>query len=89
MAANVYRPGYINNGLYVNDNISFIKIKQINGQWFWYADRDKCIMVKYLHELQGLYGDLTGNTLAVEEELLIDLVAKWFSPHLMGSPLPK
>ena len=61
----------LSNGLYVNDNISFIKIKQINGQWFWYADRDKCIMVKYLHELQGLYGDLTGNTLAVEEELLL------------------
>ena len=62
----------LSNGLYVNDNISFIKIKQINGQWFWYADRDKCIMVKYLHELQGLYGDLTGNTLAVDEELLLD-----------------
>jgi len=61
----------LSNGLYVNDNISFIKIKQINGQWFWYADRDKCIMVKYLHELQGLYGDLTGNTLAVDEELLL------------------
>ena len=60
----------LSNGLYVNDNISFIKIKQINGQWFWYADRDKCIMVKYLHELQGLYGDLTGNTLAVEEDAL-------------------
>lgn len=28
-------------------------------------------MVKYLHELQGLYGDLTGNTLAVDEELLL------------------
>ncbi len=67
----------LSNGLYVNDNISFIKIKQINGQWFWYADRDKCIMVKYLHELQGLYGDLTGNTLAVdEEELLIALGSK-------------
>ena len=61
----------LSGGLYVNDNISFIKIKQINGQWFWYADRDKCIMVKYLHELQGLYGDLTGNTLAVDEELLL------------------
>lgn len=61
----------LSNGLYVNNNISFIKIKQINGQWFWYADRDKCIMVKYLHELQGLYGDLTGNTLAVDEELLL------------------
>ena len=61
----------LSNGLYVNDNISFIKIKQINGQWFWYADRDKCIMVKYLHELQGLYGDLTGNTLAVDEEALL------------------
>lgn len=60
----------LSNGLYVNDNISFIKIKQINGQWFWYADRDKCIMVKYLHELQGLYGDLTGNTLAVDEDAL-------------------
>jgi len=62
----------LSNGLYVNDNISFIKIKQINGQWFWYADRDKCIMVKYLHELQGLYGDLTGNTLAVDEDALLD-----------------
>ena len=62
----------LSNGLYVNDNISFIKIKQINGQWFWYADRDKCIMVKYLHELQGLYGDLTGNTLAVDEDKLLD-----------------
>jgi hypothetical protein len=62
----------LSNGLYVNDNISFIKIKQINGQWFWYADRDKCIMVKYLHELQGLYGDLTGNTLAVDEDELLD-----------------
>ena len=61
----------LSGGLYVNDNISFIKIKQINGQWFWYADRDKCIMVKYLHELQGLYGDLTGNTLAVDEEALL------------------
>ena len=61
----------LSNGLYVNDNISFIKIKQINGQWFWYADRDKCIMVKYLHELQGLYGDLTGNTLAVDEDALL------------------
>ena len=61
----------LSNGLYVNDNISFIKIKQINGQWFWYADRDKCIMVKYLHELQGLYGDLTGNTLAVDEKALL------------------
>lgn len=62
----------LSNGLYVNNNISFIKIKQINGQWFWYADRDKCIMVKYLHELQGLYGDLTGNTLAVDEDALLD-----------------
>ena len=61
----------LSNGLYVNNNISFIKIKQINGQWFWYADRDKCIMVKYLHELQGLYGDLTGNTLAVDEDALL------------------
>ena len=64
----------LSNGLYVNNNISFIKIKQINGQWFWYADRDKCIMVKYLHELQGLYGDLTGNTLDVDKAaLLIEL----------------
>ena len=71
----------LSNGLYVNDNISFIKIKQINGQWFWYADRDKCIMVKYLHELQGLYGDLTGNTLAVDEEaLLIALGSKMVLP---------
>ena len=62
----------LSGGLYVNDSISFIKIKQINGQWFWYADRDKCIMVKYLHELQGLYGDLTGNTLAVDEDALLD-----------------
>ena len=64
----------LSGGLYVNDSISFIKIKQINGQWFWYADKDKCILVKYLHELQGLYGELTGNTLAVDEEkLLIEL----------------
>lgn len=64
----------LSGGLYVNDSISFIKIKQINGQWFWYADRDKCILVKYLHELQALYGELTGNTLAVDEdELLIKL----------------
>jgi hypothetical protein len=28
-------------------------------------------MVKYLHELQGLYGDLTGNTLAVDEDALL------------------
>lgn len=64
----------LSGGLYVNDSISFIKIKQINRQWFWYADRDKCIPVKYLHELQALYGELTGNTLAVDEdELLIEL----------------
>ncbi len=64
----------LSGGLYVNDSISFIKIKQINRQWFWYADRDKCILVKYLHELQALYGELTGNTLAVDEEaLLIEL----------------
>lgn len=73
----------LSNGLYVNDNISFIKIKQINGQWFWYADRDKCIMVKYLHELQGLYGDLTGNTLAVDEEALLDALG---SPMVLSAP---
>lgn len=61
----------LSGGLYVNDSISFIKIKQINGQWFWYADRDKCILVKYLHELQALYGELTGNTLAVDEDALL------------------
>ena len=72
-----------NDGLYVNDNISFIKIKQINGQWFWYADRDKCIMVKYLHELQGLYGDLTGNTLAVDEDKLLDALA---IPMVLSAP---
>ncbi len=67
----------LSGGLYVNDSISFIKIKQINRQWFWYADRDKCILVKYLHELQALYGELTGNTLAVDEEaLLIELDSK-------------
>ena len=60
----------LSGGLYVNDNINFIKIKQINGQWFWYADKDKCILVKYLHELQGLYGELTGNVLAVDEDAL-------------------
>ena len=73
----------LSNGLYVNDNISFIKIKQINGQWFWYADRDKCIMVKYLHELQGLYGDLTGNTLAVDEDELLDALG---SPMVLSAP---
>jgi len=61
----------LSGGLYVNDSISFIKIKQINRQWFWYADRDKCILVKYLHELQALYGELTGNTLAVDEDALL------------------
>lgn len=61
----------LSGGLYVNDSISFIKIKQINRQWFWYADRDKCIPVKYLHELQALYGELTGNTLAVDEDSLL------------------
>lgn len=61
----------LSGGLYVNDSISFIKIKQINRQWFWYADRDKCIPVKYLHELQALYGELTGNTLAVDEDALL------------------
>ena len=73
----------LSNGLYVNDNISFIKIKQINGQWFWYADRDKCIMVKYLHELQGLYGDLTGNTLAVDEDALLIALD---SPMVLSAP---
>ena len=73
----------LSNGLYVNDNISFIKIKQINGQWFWYADRDKCIMVKYLHELQGLYGDLTGNTLAVDEDKLLIALD---SPMVLSAP---
>jgi len=73
----------LSNGLYVNNNISFIKIKQINGQWFWYADRDKCIMVKYLHELQGLYGDLTGNTLAVDEVLLLTALG---SPMVLSAP---
>jgi len=61
----------LSGGMYVNDSISFIKIKQINRQWFWYADRDKCILVKYLHELQALYGELTGNTLAVDEDALL------------------
>ncbi|MFA5444980.1 MAG: fibronectin type III domain-containing protein, partial [Bacteroidales bacterium] len=73
----------LSNGLYVNDNISFIKIKQINGQWFWYADKDKCIMVKYLHELQGLYGDLTGNTLAVDEDALLIALD---SPMVLSAP---
>jgi len=71
------------NGMYVNDNIGFIKIKQINGQWFWYADKDKCILVKYLHELQGLYGELTGNVLAVDEYALsIELE----SPVVLSAP---
>jgi hypothetical protein len=71
------------NGMYVNDNIGFIKIKQINGQWFWYADKDKCILVKYLHELQGLYGELTGNVLAVDEDAL-SIALK--SPVVLSAP---
>ena len=71
------------NGMYVNDNIGFIKIKQINGQWFWYADKDKCILVKYLHELQGLYGELTGNVLNIDEEGLSEELSK-----LVVLPMP-
>lgn len=73
----------LSGGLYVNDSISFIKIKQINGQWFWYADKDKCILVKYLHELQGLYGELTGNVLAVDED---DLSMALNSPVVLSAP---
>lgn len=71
------------NDMYVNDNIGFIKIKQINGQWFWYANKDKCILVKYLHELQGLYGELTGNVLAVDEDAL-SIALK--SPVVLSAP---
>lgn len=71
------------NDMYVNDNIGFIKIKQINGQWFWYANKDKCILVKYLHELQGLYGELTGNVLAVNED---DLSIALNSPVVLSAP---
>ena len=73
----------LSGGLYVNDSISFIKIKQINRQWFWYADRDKCILVKYLHELQALYGELTGNTLAVDEDALLIALD---SPMVLSAP---
>ena len=73
----------LSGGLYVNDSISFIKIKQINGQWFWYADKDKCILVKYLHELQGLYGELTGNVLAVDEDALSIVLE---SPVVLSAP---
>ena len=61
----------LSNGVYVNDTINFIKVKLIGAQWFWYANADTCIPVPYLHELQSLYKELTGNTLAVDEELLL------------------
>ena len=61
----------LSNGVYVNDTINFIKVKLIGAQWFWYASADACIPVPYLHELQSLYKELTGNTLAVDEELLL------------------
>ena len=73
----------LSGGMYVNDSISFIKIKQINRQWFWYANRDKCILVKYLHELQALYGELTGNTLAVNEDALLTALD---SPMVLSAP---
>ena len=40
-------------------------------------------MVKYLHELQGLYGDLTGNTLAVDEDKLLIALD---SPMVLSAP---
>jgi hypothetical protein len=85
VAANVLRTSGFTliNGMYVNDNIGFIKIKQINDQWFWYADKDKCILVKYLHELQGLYGELTGNVLAVDEDALSRALN---SPVVLSAP---
>lgn len=85
VAANVLlHSGFtLSGGLYVNDNINFIKIKQINGQWFWYADKDKCILVKYLHELQGLYGELTGNVLNIDEEGLSEELK---SPVVLSAP---
>ena len=61
----------LSNGVYVNDTINFIKVKLIGAQWFWYASADACIPVPYLHELQSLYKELTGNTLAVDEEALL------------------
>jgi len=62
----------LSNGVYVNDTINFIKVKLIGAQWFWYASADACIPVPYLHELQSLYKELTGNTLAVDEDALLD-----------------
>ena len=61
----------LSNGVYVNDTINFIKVKLIGAQWFWYASADACIPVPYLHELQSLYKELTGNTLAVDEDALL------------------
>ena len=61
----------LSNGVYVNDTINFIKVKLIGAQWFWYANADTCIPVPYLHELQSLYKELTGNTLAVDEDALL------------------
>ena len=73
----------LSNGVYVNDTINFIKVKLIGAQWFWYANADTCIPVPYLHELQSLYKELTGNTLAVDEDALLIALD---SPMVLSAP---